>query len=206
MFEAFQKGKRIKELGVAKKGIVTGDNEKFMRMYWEVNNQDLNNKWVVCAKGGAFRKYFGNLDRVIDWSKASQEFYKQNKSSSSLNKEHCFKKAITYTTVTSSGTGFRYLPDSCLFSNGGPSILNIENIEYIMGFLNSNITKHFLQFLNPTINLMLYNINEIPIIFDKSFENEIRIYVQVYIIEIFLTQKFLIIYFKHINFSLFYIF
>ena len=175
MFEAFQKGQRIKNLGVAKKGIVTGDNEKFIRKFWEVNNKDINTKWFICAKGGAFRKYYGNLDLVIDWSKDSQEHYKENKSSSSLNKEYCFKKAITYTTVTSSGTGFRYLPDSCLFSNGGPSILNIENIDYIIGVLNSNITKHFLQYLNPTINLMLYNINEIPIIYDKSFDNEIGI-------------------------------
>ena len=176
VFEAFQKGQRIKNLGVAKKGIVTGDNEKFIRKFWEVNNRDINTKWFICAKGGSFRKYYGNLDLVIDWSNDSQEYYKENKSSSSLNKEYCFKKAITYTTVTSSGTGFRYLPDSCLFSNGGPSILNIENIEYIIGVLNSNITKYFLQYLNPTINLMLYNINEIPIIFDEFFDKEIGIY------------------------------
>ena len=147
-----------------------------MRMLWEVSNKDINKKWFVCAKGGAFRKYYGNLDRVIDWSNDSQRIYKENKSSSTMNKEYCFKKAITYTTVTSSGTGFRYLSDSCLFSNGGPSILNIERMEYIMGFLNSNITQYLLQFLNPTINLMLYNVNEIPIIFDDSFDNEIRIY------------------------------
>ena len=179
MFEAFQKGEKIKQLGNAKMGIKTADNEKYLRMLWEVKNTDINDKWFICAKGGNFRKYFGNLDRVIDWSDNAKRFYHKNKSSSLVSEKYLFLEGITYTTVTSSGTGFRILPNYCLFSNGGPTILNIEKIYYVMGFLNSNIAQYLLQFLNPTINLMLYNVNEIPIIFDESFENEIRIYMQV---------------------------
>ena len=176
MFEAFQKGEKVKRLGNAQMGIKTANNEKYMRMLWEVKNTDINKKWFICAKGGNFRKYFGNLDRVIDWSENAKNFYHKNKSSSLVNEKYLFLEGITYTTVTSSGTGFRILPNYCLFSNGGPTILNIKNIYYIIGFLNSNIVQYLLQFLNPTINLMLYNVNEIPIIFDESFDKEIGIY------------------------------
>ena len=178
MFEAFQKGQRIKELGVAKKGIVTGDNNRFMRFFWEINDKKINYSWILCSKGGSFRKYYGNFLYVVNWSKNAQNFYIDNKSSSILKKEYCMKEGITYNTITSGTSGFRYLPINYLFVDGGPTIVNISNILYCLGILNSKITKLILDLLNPTINLKLYNVNEIPIIFDDSFDNEIRIYVR----------------------------
>ena len=91
------------------------------------------------------------------------------------------KEGITYNTITSGTSGFRYLPINYLFVDGGPTIVNISNILYCLGILNSKITKLILDLLNPTINLKLYNVNEIPIIFDDSFDNEIRIYVLKYL-------------------------
>ena len=179
MFEAFQKGNRIKELGVAKKGIVTGDNNRFMRFFWEVNEKKINYQWYLCSKGGNFRKYYGNLIYVVNWSQNAQDYYINNKSSSTLKKEYCMKEGVTYNTITSGTSGFRYLPMNYLFVDGGPTVVNISNIFYCLGVLNSKITKLILDILNPTINLKLYNVNEIPIIFDESFDKEIGIYLLV---------------------------
>ena len=166
---------KLNELGIAKKGIVTGDNDTYMKMFWEVNLDDINKKWVLCAKGGNYKKYYGNIEMVIDWSKDAQNFYKINKSSSSMPEKYCFKEGITYTTISSKGTGFRLLPNNSLFSNGGPSIIKLdENLIYCMGFLNSKVAGYYLSVLNPTINILSYNVNALPIIIDLDNKMQIE--------------------------------
>ena len=165
---------KLSDLGIAKKGIVTGDNDKYMKMFWEVNLNDINEKWYLCAKGGNYKKYYGNIEMVINWSKDAQNFYKINKSSSSMPKKYCFEEGITYTTISSKGTGFRLLPTNSLFSNGGPSIIKLyDNLIYCMGFLNSKVAEHYLSVLNPTINILSSNVNDLPIIID--LENKLHI-------------------------------
>ena len=166
---------KLSELGIAKKGIVTGDNDTYMKMFWEVNLEDINKKWALCAKGGNYKKYYGNIEMVIDWSKDAQNFYKINKSSSSMPEKYCFEEGITYTTISSKGTGFRLLPKNSLFSNGGPSIIKLdENLIYCMGFLNSKVAGYYLSVLNPTINILSYNVNALPIIIDLDNKMQIE--------------------------------
>ena len=158
---------QLKDLGVAKKGIVTGDNDQYLRMFWEVDFNKIDYKWFLCAKGGNYKKYYGNIDMVINWSKEAKDFYKNNKSSSSMPEKYCFEEGITYTTISSKGTGFRLLPKNSLFSNGGPSIIKLnDNLLYCMGFLNSKVANYYLNVLNPTINILSYNVNSLPIIID----------------------------------------
>ena len=165
----------LKDLGDAKKGIVTGDNDKYMKMFWEVDFTKINKKWFLCAKGGNYKKYYGNIEMVINWSDEAQNFYKLNKSSSAMPERYCFKEGITYTTISSKGTGFRILPSNCLFSNGGPSIVNLnDNLLYCMGFLNSKVAKYYLNVLNPTINILSYNVNSLPIIIDLDNKKDIE--------------------------------
>ena len=160
-------------LGHTLMGTKTANNDKYMRMFWEIDYNDFNFKWIPCAKGGEYKKYYGNLEMVIDWSDEAKDFYYTNKSSSLTPEKFCFKEGITYNSVSSKGSGFRFLPDIALCSNGGPTIINLEDIYYILGFLNSNTANFYLNVLNPTINLMIYNINSIPIIFDETYKNEI---------------------------------
>ena len=166
---------QLKDLGIAKKGIVTGDNDKYLRMFWEVDLNKINKKWFLCAKGGNYKKYYGNIEMVINWSKEAKNYYQNNKSSSSMPDKYCFKKGITYTTISSKGTGFRLLPEYSLFSNGGPSIINLdENLLYCMGFLNSKVANYYLNVLNPTINILSYNVNSLPIIIDSKYRQIIE--------------------------------
>ena len=143
---------------------ITGDNGTYLRYFWEVSNISVGNRWYFYAKGGDYRQYYGNLTFVIDWSEKARNFYSTNKTSNLLNKEFWFKPGITYSAITSRGTGFRYLPEGCIFDKGGPSINLYSNIPEILAILNTNVAKYYFWVFNPSINLQVRDVKNFPII------------------------------------------
>ena len=165
----FTVGKRIEAFGTfTGSQNITGDNEKFLRYFWEVKNKAINHRWRFYAKGGDYRQYYGNLDLVVDWSESARCFYKTNKTSNLLNESLWFLEGITYSAVTSRGTGFRYLPKGCIFDKGGPSINIKKNISEILAILNSNVAKYYFWVFNPSINLQVKDVKSLPIIIPNS--------------------------------------
>ena len=150
---------------------ITGDNDKYLRLFWEVSRSSINNKWRFYAKGGDYRQYYGNLSYVVDWSDCARSFYQTNKTSNLLSKEFWYKQGITYSAITSRGTGFRYLPEGCIFDKGGPSINLQSNVEEILALLNSNVAKYYLWVFNPSINLQVKDIKNLPILLSNKKEN-----------------------------------
>ena len=148
----------------------TGDNEKYLRCWWEIGNQNIGSKWIFYSKGGDFRRYYGNLDVVIDWSDSARWFYKTNKTSNLLSKEYWYKVGITYSAVTSRGTGFRYLPANCVYDMGGPAIfINDERrLLYTLALLNSSVATYYFNVMNPSINLQTKDIKQLPYIEEKD--------------------------------------
>jgi hypothetical protein len=61
--------------------ILTGDNDKYIRLIWEVEANQINKdgRWMFHAKGGDFRKWYGNLDSVVAWDKESINHFKKDK-------------------------------------------------------------------------------------------------------------------------------
>ena len=148
---------------------ITGNNEKYLRFHWEINSNNINTKyWVLYAKGGDFRRYYGNLDVVVDWRDSARAFYSSNKTSNLLNKQFWFREGITYSAVTSRGTGFRYLPPKCIFDKGGPAILVHSHLKYLLSLLNSKIAELYFQVLNPSINLQVKDIKALPVIISNE--------------------------------------
>ena len=143
---------------------ITGDNETYLRCFWEVSNVLVGNRWHFYAKGGDYRQYYGNLTFVVDWSEKARNFYSTNKTSNLLNKEFWFKPGITYSAITSRGTGFRYLPEGCIFDKGGPSINIYSNIPEILAILNTNVAKYYFWVFNPSINLQVKDVKNFPLI------------------------------------------
>ncbi len=143
---------------------ITGDNEKYLRLFWEVSSESIGNDWRFYAKGGDYRQYYGNLSFVVDWSARGKEFYSTNKTSNLLSEEFWYKPGITYSAITSRGTGFRYLPEGCIFDKGGPSINTTERTEEILALLNSNVAKYYFWVFNPSINLQVKDVKNFPII------------------------------------------
>lgn len=148
---------------------VTGDNEKYLRLHWEVSPKNIGREyWVPYAKGGSFRRYYGNLLHVIDWRDEARSFYATNKSSNLLNERLWFREGITYSAVTSRGTGFRYLPEGCIFDKGGASILLHSYLEEILALLNSRVATLLFSVLNPSVNLQVRDIKALPIKLEHS--------------------------------------
>lgn len=143
---------------------ITGDNEKYLRCFWEIKGHQVGKRWHFYAKGGDYRQYYGNLTFVVDWSDTARNFYETNKTSNLLSEEFWFKPGITYSAITSRGTGFRYLPEGCIFDKGGPSINLRSNIPEILALLNTNVAKYYFWVFNPSINLQVKDVKSFPII------------------------------------------
>ena len=123
----------------------------------------MGKKWRFYAKGGDYRQYYGNLSFVVDWSESGRQFYSTNKTSNLLAEEFWYKPGITYSAITSRGTGFRYLPEGCIFDKGGPSINLRSDIPEILALLNTNVAKLYFWVFNPSINLQVKDIKNFPI-------------------------------------------
>lgn len=155
---------------------ITANNEKYLRFLWEVGADSIGEgkNWVLYSKGGDYRKHYGNLEYIVNWSDNARKFYKNNKTSNLLGEKYWYKEGITYTMLSTKNTSFRYLPTGCIFDKGGPSINYIKNINYILALLNSCVVKKYLDVLNPTINIQAKDIKNIPIIIDKNYKFKVE--------------------------------
>lgn len=165
----FNSAKYIEDYGVLTGSQnITGDNEKYLKCFWEIENYQIGKRWHFYAKGGDYRQYYGNLTFVVDWSDTARLFYANNKTSNLLSEEFWFKPGVTYSAITSRGTGFRYLPEGCIFDKGGPSINLRKNIPEILALLNTNVAKYYFWVFNPSINLQVKDVKSFPIILPED--------------------------------------
>ena len=130
----------------------------------------MGNEWRLYAKGGDYRQYYGNLSYIVNWSEQARKFYATNKTSNLLAEEFWYKEGITYSAITSRGTGFRYLPKGCIFDKGGPSINLFINKDEVLALLNSNVAKYYFWVFNPSINLQIKDVKSFPIILPELEE------------------------------------
>ena len=153
----------------------TADNECFLRCWWEMNSEVITNKdWIFYIKGGEFRKWYGNIDLVVDWRQSARDFYISNLTSNMIKERYWFKEGITYTSLTSSENGFRYLPPVGVFDIKGPSIVDAKHLYYCLGFFNSKVALMYIKLLNPTITLQVKDVKNTPLIIDDSQESKVE--------------------------------
>lgn len=128
---------------------ITANNDKYLRLHWEIdaNKVGMGKKWVYYAKGGDFRKWYGNIELVVDWSEGAVQYYKTNSTSNLLAEKYRFKEGITYTELTSSVNTFRYLPPVCIFDKKGPSIVSVKSYGIVLEYLERKLLRYTLQFL-----------------------------------------------------------
>jgi hypothetical protein len=196
LLEAFEKGKLIGKLGNPRKGMVTANNPRFIRLWTEqkINNISFKSisrneakktdcKWFPYTKGGSFRRWSGNIEYIVNWKNDGAELlnlknegYKVG--STNHNYEYIFKPAIVWTKITSDKQSFRLVQNGFLFddASGLCPIKDYENINYILGLLNSKIVLSAFKYINPTLNLQPGNVASIPVIFtsEKKINNDLN--------------------------------
>ena len=162
-------------------GMATADNNLFLKFFWEVIDSNIfyncesrkeakssGFKWYRYAKGGDYRKWYGNNNIIVNWYNDGYEIqnYKDANGkvrSHNYNLDYIFKKGITWNALTSSSTSFRILEYS-LFDNAGSSLFvdNYQEYNNMLGLLNSKIISYILPAVNPTLNYQPGTIGSLP--------------------------------------------
>ena len=149
----------------------TADNDRFVRLGWEVdcNNVGRGKKWLSYAKGGAFRKWYGNLEHVVDWSDAARTHYRKDFSCRIIHESLWYEPGISW-TLLAYDQSFRYLPEAATFDMTGSSVFfkDSDNIEPVLGFLNSKVCSYLTNITNPTVALQIKNVRDLPVAFGMS--------------------------------------
>lgn len=160
----------ISYYGISEGQNITGDNNKYLRLFWECdwNKIGKGKKWVPTAKGGSFRRWYGNIIDVMDWSITARDEYRSNPIARIQDEHLWYRQGITWNLVSSAGTGFRYLPNDSLFNKAAPTILikveYMDMLPILLGFLNTPIVRYILQALNPTINTNIAEVFSLPVL------------------------------------------
>lgn len=103
----YANNEKLDTFACPKQGSTIGDNNSFLRLWFEVSIQNTK-KWFPCAKGGTFRKWYGNHEFVVDWENDGKRI-KSTGRATIRNKEYLFKQGIAWNRISSSKPAFRIL-------------------------------------------------------------------------------------------------
>jgi type II restriction/modification system DNA methylase subunit YeeA len=182
--QAFLSGKLLESVSEPRHGMVTSDNERFVRLWHEISvnsiglgleNRESSKvtglKWFPYNKGGSPRKWYGNTEYVVNWENDGEEIIalateKYGSPSRKIQSpKYYFKNGITWSAVSMKDIAFRSNGVGFLFDSGGSSLFFNDNkdIEFYLGILNSSSAEHFMRFLSPTININAGDVARIPL-------------------------------------------
>lgn len=178
LVDAFGKGRSIDaDSDYTGSPNITGDNDLYLRLSWEVSACEIGSRWKHYSKGGDFRRWYGNLIHVVDWCEGARIFYRDNKTSTLLPEQYWYRGGITYTMLTSGRACFRYIQDGCIWDKSGPVICRLGDSEKLwLAFLNSSIAQMCLSALNPTMNLQVRDVKAVPLL-SRTADGDIDFFV-----------------------------
>jgi len=180
--EIFQKAESLSEVAKPKQGFATGDNDRFLRFWHEINYKkmgvsfstsqsakDSKLKWFPCNKGGAFRKWYGNNYFVVNWYDDGREM-KSFEGSVIRNPNYYFRSGITWSTISSSSLSMRFSPEGTLFETKGSVCFcdSDKGLKELLAYTNSVLVNKFLLILSPTLDFHEGPLGRLPIVFTNN--------------------------------------
>lgn len=189
----FKNGTPLGDIADAKQGLATADNNRFLRQWYEVSLSDIffnahnsqealesNKKWFPYNKGGAYRKWYGNYDYVVNWENDGYEIKhftdsKGKQRSVVRNPGYYFKEAVTWSKVSSGIISFRKRKLGSIFADAGMSLFskNDVNINLLLGFINSKVVQYVSKLLFPTLNFEVGQVSAIPVL--KNIKQDVEV-------------------------------
>lgn len=161
-----------------KKGLDTGENAKYLRLWHEISYSsfghkesrqsfsDKGYKWAPHDKGGAFRRWYGNNEWVIDWENDGERL---RQSSANLRSEQFyFSDALTWNSLSSGKISFRYSNQGALSNTAGSSLYPGNDYLYYASLLNSTVAQYALNIVAPTLNYSAGPVGLIPVILNNN--------------------------------------
>lgn len=191
LFTAFKQGTSLRELGKTSKGLITGNNDRFLRLWWEVSlsRESFNTlnyeetfsstqKWFSCSKGGSFRKWYGNKYFVVNWSNNGKEIFEYAATGVCHAQDYDdslkFKASISWSSVTSGEAAFRYECGTLSEHAGMSLFLNSISTPYTLALCNSSAVMQMLHLLSPTLNVNAGEIDRLPVFYDQTRRSRIE--------------------------------
>jgi hypothetical protein len=177
-FESFNQT-RVGQVASVSEGVKTGDNARFLRLWHEVSVGrssllgDLKGKWRPHHKGGDYRRWYGNLDFVINWESDGREI-RSSDNSGLQGRENYFSAGVTWSKLSSTYLGVRLLPEGVLFDSGSPAAFPTEpnQLMALLGLMSSNSASYLCKMLNPTLNFQVGNIAALPFPLDAILRDK----------------------------------
>lgn len=180
------------DIAQPRQGLATADNFRFLRFWWEVGKpriafgcknhveaQATQKKWFPYMKGGAYRKWYGNQEYVVNWYKDGVEIKNLvgengRVASRPQNTDFYFREGVTWTDLSSAGFGARYLPQGFIFDVKGSSGFPPEDlIPEVLAVLNSKWSQYALAILNPTVSFQVGDIARVPVLEKNRLSSQI---------------------------------
>jgi hypothetical protein len=177
---AFERATFLGEIASIREGINTGNNALFLRRWWEVSRDDISldrtknaeqsKRWVPHKKGGAFRRWAGNEEYVLDWGSEGAGIHAYHGVPLSTNgapmrgKVYFFQPSLSWSRISISDFSIRAYPAGFSYDSTAPSIFGAEqDRELLLGLLNSSVVAHLLQAMSPTVDYRITALSRIPL-------------------------------------------
>ena len=181
--DAFLRGTPIDDIGSSRSGMQTGNNDLFLRLWYEVDYRKINfevrslpqceqmaEKWIPQPKGGPYRKWYGNLEYVVNFAENGSDLKAYPGTSIIKNPQYYFKEGISWSHTTSKSFSARYMPQGCIFNVEAPSFYpnNLEQLYYILGVFNTKVLDELFGAISQTMHYMAGDMAKIPIFFSAN--------------------------------------
>ncbi len=196
LLRIFETADPLKKIAEPKVGLQTGNNDDFLRLWHEVEKRNIgfgiktlddaqkcSKKWFPYNKGGDFKRWYGNRNYVVNWENDGYAikhcFNSEGKlKSRPQNQAYYLKPCITWSDITSAQFSGRYCEGGFLFDvKGSSGFPKVDELLYVLGFLNSKISQKCIKILNPTITTQVGDMARIPVYFDKEKKEKIDLLV-----------------------------
>jgi type II restriction/modification system DNA methylase subunit YeeA len=174
---AFAQGTPFGDVGFPKVGMQTSNNDKYLRLWPEVSfhefeDEEMPPKWIKYLKGGAFRRWYGNLDYLLRYNKDPQ-FIKQQPNATVLPETKLKEAKCTWTDLTSGPFNARYAPDDTFHDISGHCFYPPRNKQMVLlAYSNTRLFDYLLSLINASFHFQVGDVAKIPVLeVDPSASN-----------------------------------
>lgn len=158
-----------------KTGLTTGDNDTYLKLWFEVSKAQIGKKWFYMNKGGEFRKWYGNNEYVLNWE--NDGFAVRNAHGSTIrNPEYYFREGVTWSKITAYKFSGRYSPSTHLFDAVGLTCFanNDVDLMFVLAYFCSCGANHFLSVLNSIVTFTTGSVSNIPFAYPQSIVPRVK--------------------------------
>ena len=166
IYEMYGSYKTMAEIAEPKVGMQTSNNDKYLRFWHEIRFDEFRGssfglKWIKYLKGGAYRKWYGNLEYLLFYNK-TPDYILSQKNARVLDLEFLKKKKCTWTDLTISKNSFRIAPDDTFYDISGHCFFPKEKDQlWLLGYVNTSIFAELLKVFNSTIHCQVGDVGKI---------------------------------------------